>query len=388
MNRNLILMALSLMTWGAGEGMFFFFQPLYLQQLGADPLAIGGILGIGGLAMSIAHLPAGYLSDRIGRRPLIILAWFIAVIALWIMALAHSLPVFIIGSVFYNLTGFVVAPMNSYITAARGKLSVGRVLTLVSATYNVGAILGSLVGGWLGEHAGLRTNFLAAAWIVILSTLIILWISPQPVHKPEAGQERPGIRTLLNQRYLQFLFVIFVAVFSMYLSIPLSPNFLQNERGISLVQMGTLISLRGLGVVVLNLLLGRWNARLGFLICQIGMAIFTLLIWQGNGFGWYGVGYFFMGSYMTARAFATAQGRTLAKAAQMGMAYGMIETVAALAIILAPPLAGFLYEQEPTWIYSVSLALMGFAFINMLFFSPIKMKDMNVKEEEPEWTPS
>jgi hypothetical protein len=57
MTRDLFLVALSLFTWGLGEGMFIFFQPFYLQQLGADPRTIGGILGVVGISMTVAHLP-------------------------------------------------------------------------------------------------------------------------------------------------------------------------------------------------------------------------------------------------------------------------------------------------------------------------------------------
>ena len=53
MNRNLALVAVSLFTWGAGEGLFIYFQTLYLQQWGADPVMIGAILGGMGIAMCI-----------------------------------------------------------------------------------------------------------------------------------------------------------------------------------------------------------------------------------------------------------------------------------------------------------------------------------------------
>ena len=70
MNRDLIFTTISLGIWGLGEGLFIYFIPLNLQRLGAEPAAIGGILGAAGLAMALAHVPAGYLSDRIGARPL------------------------------------------------------------------------------------------------------------------------------------------------------------------------------------------------------------------------------------------------------------------------------------------------------------------------------
>ncbi len=56
-------------TWGIGEGMFLIFQPIYLEQLGADPLLIGAILGAAGITMAIAQAPAGHLADRIGPGP-------------------------------------------------------------------------------------------------------------------------------------------------------------------------------------------------------------------------------------------------------------------------------------------------------------------------------
>lgn len=41
MSRDLLLVAFSLFIWGIGEGMFTYFQPIYLQQWGADPLQLG-----------------------------------------------------------------------------------------------------------------------------------------------------------------------------------------------------------------------------------------------------------------------------------------------------------------------------------------------------------
>ncbi len=141
MNRDLGFVALALMTWGVGEGMFYFFQPLYLQQLGADPVQIGSIIGLVGLAMTISYLPAGMLSDRIGRVPLLRLAWILGILSTLLLAFGGSLTVFVAGMVIYGTTAFVTVPLNSYTTAARGRLSVGRTITLISAAFNFGAVV-------------------------------------------------------------------------------------------------------------------------------------------------------------------------------------------------------------------------------------------------------
>ena len=69
MSRDLVLIAMSLFVWGTGEGMFIYFQSLYLQHWGADPVLIGSILGVMGIMMTIGQAPAGYLADRVGSRP-------------------------------------------------------------------------------------------------------------------------------------------------------------------------------------------------------------------------------------------------------------------------------------------------------------------------------
>jgi len=371
------------MMWGFGEGMFILFQPLYLQELGADPFLIGMIMGAIGIAMTIAHIPAGYLADTIGRRPLLFTAWTIGAIATIIMALAHSLPIFVLGSILYGATAFVIAPLNSYITAARGKFAVGRVLTLISAAYNLGSIGGPLLGGWIGQNYGLHFNFYFAAVFFIISALIIFNIKAQPIEKSIKGKNSAFTRELISSRFTQYLFIVFIVMFALYLPQPLSQNFLQNERLIPLSQMGILISARSAGVVILNLTIGHLNAALGFVLAQAAMALFTLFIWFGTGLPWYLVGYMLLGSYQTARSMTIAQARPLVKAANMGLAYGIVETINSSAAILAPPLAGFLYTQNPDTLYKTSFFLIIGVIMITLLFSPVKInpsKKFNLKE--------
>jgi len=367
--------------------MFYFFQPLYLEQLGADPIKIGGILGVTGLAMMLSFLPAGLLSDRFGRRPLIRLAWIMGTISTLLMAFAPSLSTFVAGMVVYGATGFVTVPLNSYTTTARGRWSVGRTITLISASFSFGTILGPLLGGWLGARYGLEMNFRIAAALFVLSTAMIYFIQPQPVHASASIGQLAGVRALLNRRYVAYLALVFLIMFGLYLPQPLTPNFLQNQRGIDLMQIGQLLSARGIGVVLLNLVLGQINARLGLLLAQGFMVLFSLLIWLGGGFPIYLAAYPLMGSYITARGLTIAQGRSLVQAANMGAGYGLLETVMSLAIVLGPPLAGYLYSIQPEWIYATSVALILAGLAANWAYSPVRSADLRAFEEkeQTEW---
>jgi MFS family permease len=375
LNRNLALVALALVIWGMGEGMFLYFQPLYMQELGADPVLIGTILGGVGLLMTLAYLPAGYLSDHIGRRPMLITAWLMGTISTGLMALADSLPVFVVGSALYGMTSFVVVPLGSYVTAGRGSMTVARALTLISATYNVGAILGPLFGGWIGEMLGLKRTFSIAFLFFILSTLVILFIQSQPIERRGSIEKGSRLGQVLTPVFMRYLAVVFIAIFAMYLSQPLSQNFLQNERGLTLSQIGQLISLRSLGIVAFNLLLGQLSVRWGFLLAQGSMVLFNLFIWLGTSLASYRIGYFFLGSFQTSRSLATAQGRPLLSGANMGVGYGLIETVGASGLILAPPIAGWLYSRNPESIYPAGIVLILVAVVITALFTPKQIKE-------------
>ncbi len=356
MNRDLIILATALGTWGLGESMSLYFQSLYLEKLGADPVRIGFILGAASIAMVSAHIPAGYLADRIGRRPLIWASWILGAFATAIMGLARTLDAFTIGLLIYGVTMFVMAPMNSYVTAARGNLSPGRALTLVSACYSLGAIVGPLLGGAIADRSGnLRLTYQIAAGIFILSTLIVLFIRPQPREAPHPAENIRGL--LANTPYRTFLGVIFLAAFATYLAQPLSNNYLQHVHSLSFSQIGRLGSITALGVVILNLILGHLEVRRGFVLAQACVGAFTVLVSRGTGAPWFVAGYFMLGGFRTVRALATAQTRDLVRQSRMGLAFGLVETVGAVALVLASPLAGFLYSREPTLMYSVSLGL-------------------------------
>ena len=190
MTRDLRLLVIAMFTWGIGEGMFLIFQPIYLEQLGADPLLIGAILGAAGITMAIAQAPAGHLADRIGPRPVMWATWLLGTCAAAMMALAGSLPFFVAGLLTYGLTSSVVAPLYSYAASVRGTWATERTLATVSAAFNAGAISArSPAAGW-GRY-GLRIVYAISACIFVLSTLVILQARPSQIESQPGTRRKP-----------------------------------------------------------------------------------------------------------------------------------------------------------------------------------------------------
>lgn len=368
MNRNLIFIAFALFTWGIGEGMFINFQPIYLEELGSNPQQVGFFLSLFGAAMAITHIPAGYLADRFGRRPLLVTAWALGLASAIVMAAANTLPWFVVGMVMYGLTAFVSSPLASYMAAARGQWSVVKTLSLTSATYNFGMALGPLVGGWIGEHYGLRASYYVVSALFAASTVIMFQIENQPIEHHDVTVSR--FNMLSNPRLLVLLVVVGFAVFSMHISQPLTPNYLANVRNFEFTDTGLIFSVGALGNAVLNVLLGRLNPRKAFPIAQGFVALFVLFVWNGTGIGWFLAGYFLLGGFRASRPLTSSLARELVQESQMGLTFGILETVNAIIFIVTPTLAGFLFTLDPSLPYPLSLGLLVCSVLATLILLP------------------
>ncbi len=366
MSRDLLFVVVSLFLWGIGEGSFMYFQTLYLQQFGASALQIGAVLSGWGFAMAIMQIPAGHLADRRGPRLLMWLTWTLGSLAAVLMAAANRLGIFIAGFLLYGLTSSALAPMNSYIAAVRGRWSTERALTSASAAFNLGMMIGPSLGGWLAERYALRQVYSLAAGLFILSTLFIFLIR-RPPRLDHAAQPR-SMPLRANRRFLALAGLALLTMFALFLPQPLTPNFLADQRGLNLQQIGLLGTAGSLGVVVLSLAFGGLKGQAGFLIGQPLVALFALLIWQGNSMLIFAPAYFLVGGYRLSRVMLLGLARRMVHPGQVGLAFGLLETANAAAIVLAPLLAGAIYQQAPGQVYLAALILIGAAILaNSLF---------------------
>lgn len=372
MNRNLFFVAAALFLWGFGEGMFFNFVPIYLDvQFLLSKYQIGLILGAFGFFMAITHIPAGRLADRVGRRPLLIGAWLLGLVATVVMGFAQALPLFLVGLFAYGLTAFVSSPLSSYVTAARGKWPVATVLSLTTATFGMGMVLGPVTSGWIGDNYGMRMSFYVAAVVFVFSNIFMYFIESQPIDHHDPDSPPPSLRS--NTQFVTLMGVLAFAIFSMYLAQPLTPNFLEGVRGLSLSQTGLIFTVGALGNSLMAITFSRVNPRRGFLAAQALVILFAFLIWKGTGMPFFALGYFLLGGFRAGRPMAMAQARELVHESQMGVTYGIMETVSAIISIVTPPIAGILFERDPMIIYPLAIGLIIASIVVSSIFLPRKV---------------
>jgi len=318
--------------------------------------------------MAVVQVPAGYISDRFGTRPLIFAALLLGIASAIVMAAARSLPVFVAGLLAYACTSFISAPMNSYVTSLRGSWTVQRAVTFRAAAFQVGAIVGPILGGWIANTAGLSIVFRYSAGLFLASTLVMS-LARRPIVLEHQEASIHLVSPIANPRFLGLLAVVFFTIIAISVPQQLTSLYLQNVHHISIQQIGTMGTIASIGTAIIMFSLGNLRVSTGMLIGQLLLAGFALLMWRGQSAIAYFVGYFFVGGYQLYRSMALAFSRSLVKVGDTGLAYGLVETGNALAVVVAPLAAGFLYNYRPEAVYIASLgALVITVGLNRLLF--------------------
>jgi len=358
MNRDIRLMALALLLWGFGEGLFFHIQPLYVEQLGANPVQIGGLLSAMSVVSAVSFLPAGRLADRLPRKRVLWGGFLLGLVAVLLVGLARTWQRLIPGLLLYSFSAYCMPAINAYLACAADGSNLERVYTTVYAGYAAGGMISPALGGWLAEVTTMRTVYFASAFVFAISAFVVLWVSPQPV--PSGSSQERRWRSLLDRRVLRFVALVLLAFVAMYLGFPLAPNFLSDVRGWDVGRIGTLGSFQALGAMSLTLLLGRLGDGRRVRGLVVGQALVwgsALVLLLTGSFPALAVGYLLRGAYQGCRSLIQARAGGLARETERGLFLGATEMTIALAQVIAPYAAGWLYAGHPSWPFVASLAL-------------------------------
>jgi MFS family permease len=370
MSRDVRLVGLALFLWGFGEGLFFYVQPLYIEQLGATPVQIGGLLSIASVVRAATYLPAGLVADSMPRKWVMAGGWITGLLGVLLVGLARSWQGLIPGLLVYALSAYCIPVINAYLAHAVGGRSLARAFTTVFAGFAAGGVLSPTVGGWLAEVTTMRTVYFVSALLFAISTLAVVHVSPQPV-PTRTGKNRRW-HSLLNGGFLRFAAFTVLVFVAMYLAFPLAPNFLQDVGEWRLARIGMLGSFQALGTALLNPLLGRLGGAgrdpqadsknligmAGGLVAGSGLVWGSaLMLLVARGFPMLAAAFLLRGAYQGCRSLTQARATGLAGEADRGLVLGATETLIAIAQVVAPYVAGWLYAASPSYPFLSSLLL-------------------------------
>jgi predicted MFS family arabinose efflux permease len=332
-------------------------------------VAIGSIMSLAAVGAAVAHIPAGWLADRLGRKEVLAAGWVTGCLAVLAMYMAPDLKWFAAGLVLYTFTSYVMSPMSAYVTEARGTLSVPRALTLNVAGYAAGTVFSPALGGQIAQALGLRAVFGVALISLLMSTVVLLALRRQPAAAPRRGVNR--YRTLLsNSRFVGLMLLSFAAAMAFQIGFPLAPNFLADVRGFDAGLVGLLGSFNALGITLLTVAGGQRSPRGAYVLAQALMAFSLVVLLSTGGLAWVALAFFCRGSWTLARMMTVAQVGQVVERPELGLAYGIAESVMALALIFGPLAAGLLYARAPGLPFQLGLGLLVVTAPLMWWFAP------------------
>lgn len=175
----LITVALDMLALGV---MIPVLPKLIVEFEGGDLRAAATITGVFGFAWALMQFLAqpilGALSDRYGRRPVVLLSNLGLGLDYIFMALAPSLALLFVGRLISGATAASVATANAYVTdITPPEMRAGR-FGLIGAAFGLGFVVGPAVGGLLGDYS-LRAPFWAAAVLSLANALYGFLILPE-----------------------------------------------------------------------------------------------------------------------------------------------------------------------------------------------------------------
>ena len=368
-----------------GMGIILPLLPFYSQRLGATPFLIGALISAYAVCQLIAGPVVGMLSDRYGRRAVLVVSQIGTFAGFVLLALAGNLTLVFLARIVDGLTSGNISVAHAYAAEHSAPATRKQALGMTSGAIGTGLLLGPALSGFL-VHYGDTAPVWAAAALSLISILATIVLLPpdHPASEPLYQQrvpEREVTRAIVGMRYawrLLVLLIVFFFVNAMFLSqigLFLSARFSWNGHAFGARELGFVFAYAGfINIVVQGLLITRANRVLS----DRGI---VMLAFAGMGLGLAGLSVvssigtlaacltLVIVGTMFARSTLTAELSRSTAINRQGMIMGLNQSLMSGANITAPLLSGALIGHRfyVAWALAMAaLAVIGAAMASEL----------------------
>lgn len=348
-----------------GFGIVIPVLPFYAEgtAFNATPRTVGLLFASYSIMQLIFSPILGGLSDKHGRRPVLLLSIIGTGIGFLILGLATTVWMLFIGRILDGITGGNISTAQAYIADITTEENRAKGMGLIGAAFGLGFIFGPAIGGIL-SHWGIHVPFFFAATLCFANAVLLYFRLPETVtadhpakHSAAGGRSLRHVLDSLKQPKLAFVLVIyflFIVAFSiMTTSFSLYTMF---RFGYDAQHTGYLFAYVGvIAVIIQGGLIGRLVKRFG----EIPLVIFGALCFAislfavpfvgpaagGLGALLIGGGVFSMGNSLATPALTSLASKSVG-AAEQGVVLGVTQSTASLARAVGPSLTAILISSS------------------------------------------
>ncbi len=210
----------------------------YAERFGASGVEVGLLFASFSLAQLVCSPLLGRLSDRIGRKPVILISLFGTAAGSFITGAAGSLPLLFFGRILDGASGASVAVAQGAVTDVASPSERPRLLGLLGAAFGVGFVVGPALGG-LASLGGPHVPFYVAGTIALINGAVAIVRLPEtrPVHG-ERPARSAGAARLWSMAITGFVAIVAFSGFEATFSLLADRRFGLTEGGVAAVFVG------------------------------------------------------------------------------------------------------------------------------------------------------
>jgi MFS family permease len=373
--------------------------PFYAEHFGASPSVVGLLVSTYAFCQLVAGPVLGQLSDRIGRKPVLMASQMGTFAGFLVLTWAPNLAVVFVARIIDGLTAGNLSIAQAYIADVTEPKNRARAFAVIGIAFGIGFLIGPGASGYMTKHFGYQVPILCAAGLSLLSILGTTFLLPAvPVH-PEgeraasAAQEieapvAPGgkrLRVLDWGTYVQYFrrpllggllaeFFLFTFAFSTFTSgfaLFAERRFLWHGVPFGPKEVGYVFMYSGfLGIIV------QGAMRQGAMVKRIGEVRLVTLGFLCAAVGYVVLGFSFGVAMLLLAASFSSFGTGVLRPAltslitqqvsrtEQGVVLGLNQSLLSIAQIVGPAIAGALIDRGHLTVWALwAAAIMAAALV-------------------------
>jgi len=345
-----------------GFGMIIPILPFYAKAFAATPLEIGLLQAVYSWMQFFFAPLLGRLSDKHGRRPILLISIAGSAVGYLVLGLAETLTIVFVGRIISGITGANISAAQAYIADVTSRENRARAMGFFGATFGLGFVLGPALAGILTKF-GVQAPFYFAAILSAGNAIALYFFLPesvrkgQPTETGEVGRNRLAefLGSLKEKGFGTINLVYFLLVTAFSIMTYAFVLFTAYRYGYNAEQNGYLFAFVGVvSVIGQGMLFGRLVRRFGETRltaagCVLMTASLFVFPFLGPAFGGLTLLLITCAVLSIGNAFASPSITSLASKIsaeeKQGISLGVMQSGASLARAVGPMIGGFLLNN-------------------------------------------
>lgn len=348
---------------------------VYAERFGASGLTVGLLFAAFSAAQFVCAPLLGRLSDRLGRKPVIVISLLGTAAGSFVCGAASTLWLLFVGRILDGASGASLSVAQAAVGDMASPAERPRLMGLLGAAFGVGFVIGPAIGG-LATLGGPHVPFYVAGTIALINAVAAMVRLPET--RPELSSEAAGpikhrsrraISPALGQlAMVGFVTTVAFTAFESTFGLLGRHRFGFGERGSAFVFLGIGLLL----VVIQGVLYGRLAGRFGVNALYIGGVglLVVALTTMAFAYVWptllVACALLTLGQGVASPSISSLVSE-IAPAARRGEAMGYQQSAYAVGRIVGPPVAGFMFDHSGIWTpYVAGAGLCALALVLLL----------------------